>query len=234
VSGPAAIVYLHGGGFAIGSATSHRGICSRLAVRTGRPVALVSYRLAPEHPFPAAVQDTAAVLAAVLGSGSAFDPARVVVVGDSAGAGLAVAAVVHERDAGHPLPAALVAMSGWYDLTLTNASLGRFDTTDPILHRALLAEWAGWYLGGTPVSDPSASVAFASLGGFPPLLLLVAAEEVLRDDTLRLAEQAEAAGVDVTVVVQPDVVHHWPVLAGLFPEADATVADIASWIADRT
>src|SRR5688572_512588 len=165
-SGTIALVYLHGGGYVIGSARAEAVIAAHLARAAGATVYALDYRLAPEHPFPAALEDTRAAFGWLLGRGA--DSARVALVGDSAGSGLAVAEAVRARDAGEPLPGALALISPWLDLTLSGESIGSNSRREPTLTRGWLAECARLYLDGAPPDDPRVSPLFADLHGLPP------------------------------------------------------------------
>lgn len=226
--GPPVLLHLHGGGYVIGSAASHRPFASRLAAGLGAPVLVTDYRLAPEHPYPAALEDTLAAwqwLAA--GSG---DPARLALSGDSAGAGLAVTLLCRLRDAGRPLPAAAALVSPWVDLTGTAPSITRNADRDVMLRADTLAWWARSFAGDVPLDDPVVSPLHGSLAGLPPLLVQHTDAELLADDADRLVAAAGAAGVDVTATVAADLVHDWHLFAGVAPEADEAVAAMAAFL----
>ena len=189
-----AIVYFHGGGYVMGSLNTHRGHCARLS-RTARARVLnVDYRLAPEHPHPAAVDDAIAAVRFVRESG--FAPRRTAVAGDSAGGGLTLATLVALRDAGDPAPAAGLCMSAWTDLAFTGGSLATKAAEDPMVRVSDLRLMADAYLAGRAAKAPLASPLYANLTGLPPLLLQVGSAEILLDDSVRVAERARAAGVD--------------------------------------
>lgn len=226
------VVYVHGGGYCIGSLNSHRSMLTHLASALGGRVLAVDYRLAPEHPFPAALDDACAAYRWVLAGGT--DPARVVVAGDSAGGGLTVATLVALRDAGVPLPAAGVCLSPWTDLTLSGATIAEKADDDPMVHAEDLAHWAAAYAGAD--HDPGApglSPLFADLSGLPPLLVEVGTAEVLLADARRLAERARAVGVDVTLFEGEDLIHVWHFFAGAVPEADEGIARVGRFIGER-
>lgn len=226
------VVYVHGGGYCIGSLNSHRPMLTHLASALDGRVLAVDYRLAPEHPFPAALDDACAAYRWVLAGGA--DPARVVVAGDSAGGGLTVATLVALRDAGDPLPAAGVCLSPWADLTQSGATMSEKADDDPMVHAEDLAKWAAAYAGSD--HDPGAtglSPLFSDLAGLPPLLVEVGTAEVLLDDARRLAERARAAGVDVTLFEGEDLIHVWHFFAGAVPEADEGIARVSRFIRDR-
>jgi acetyl esterase/lipase len=226
------ILYFHGGGYNIGSAESHRSMLTHLATRARARVFATDYRLAPEAPYPAAIDDAVAAYQGLLGVGT--DPARVIVAGDSAGGGLALALLVRLRDAGRPLPAGGVVLSPWTDLSGSNPSIGANEDLDIMLGRPLLDHWAASYLAGAAADLPDASPLFADLAGLPPLLVQVGDTEVLLDDGARLAARADAAGVDVTLEVEPDMFHVWAFFAGIVPESDAALDSAAAWIVART
>ena len=199
------LLYLHGGGYVIGAASTGVPLTAALAARTGLRVLSLDYRIAPEALFPAAVDDALAAYRALLDDN---DPARVVLAGDSAGGGLALATLLAARDAGLPLPAAVVAFSGWFDLTLSGASLTGKESVDPVFDAADIQEYANAYLPeGADPSAPLASPLLADLRGLPPLLLQVGSHEVLLDDSTGLAARAAAADVEVTLEVYPGSAH---------------------------
>jgi phosphinothricin tripeptide acetyl hydrolase len=224
------VVHLHGGAYTSGSLATHRRFAGTLSELAGLPVLLVDYRLAPEHPFPAALDDATAVLGWLTGE-RGVDPARVVLSGDSAGGGLALSALVAWRDAGGAALAGGVLLSPWTDLTFSGDSMTGEEGRDPMCSRASLAPSVDAYLGGgVAADDPRVSPLFADLAGLPPLLVHVGEVETLRDDAVRLAERARAAGTDVELLVAPGMVHVWHLFAGMAPESDAALADVARWV----
>lgn len=204
VVAPGTLLYLHGGGYVIGSARTGVPLAAALAARAGVRAWSLDYRLAPEDPFPAAVDDAVAAYAALVEEVGAE---RIVVAGDSAGAGLALALLVAARERGLPLPAGLVAFSGWFDLTLAGESLTGKEAVDPIFDAADIRDYADTYLAGADGAGHLASPFLADLHGFPPLLLQVGTYEVLLDDTTRLATRAAAADVDVRLEVYAGASH---------------------------
>ena len=229
VTTPGAVTrYLHGGGYCIGSPRSHRHLAAAIGAAAETVVVLPDYRLAPEHPFPAAVDDAVAVYRALLADGVA--PSRIAIAGDSAGGGLTVATLLALRDARVPLPAAGVCLSPWTDLTCTAASYKTKAANDPIVKVEGIGEMATAYLRGQDPKTPLASPLFADLAGLPPLLIQVGSDEVLLDDAVQLAERAKAAGVPTTLEVWEDMVHVWPWFLSLLDEAPAAVAAIAKFI----
>lgn len=219
------LVHLHGGGFVVGSPASHRGLAARLSRASGARCLVVGYRLAPEHPFPAALVDAVAVLRALPALGS--PPARTVLSGDSAGAGLAVLATTVLRDAGEPLPRRLVLLCPWADLEGTTPSLD-VHVDDPMVDRAGVLRMAALYLSGASPSDPRASPLFADLHGLPPALVQVGGRDALRDDGLRLAALLDEAGVGVEVEEHPEVFHTFHLFAARLEEGVAAIHAVAS------
>jgi phosphinothricin tripeptide acetyl hydrolase len=228
----AAVVYLHGGGYVIGSPRSHRHLAAAIGRAARAAVLFPDYRLAPEHPFPAAVDDAVAAYRWLLDRGHA--PGRTVFAGDSAGGGLTVAALLAVRERELPLPAAGVCISPWVDLTLSGASYATKAARDPIVTRDGVMEMARAYLGATPPTTPLASPLFADLAGLPPLLIQVGSEEVLLDDAVGLAERAKAAGVDATLEIWPGMIHVWHWFLPMLDEAQAAIDTIGAFTQART
>lgn len=224
------VVHLHGGGYVIGSGVSHRSLAARLSRQAGATVVVPSYRLAPEQPFPAAVEDALAVYRAVLQQ--AGDARRLALSGDSAGGGLALACLVAARSEGLDLPAAAVCWSPWVDLRAAAlwAPADRDGTEDPVLSRQWLDTAAARYLGDADPVDPLASPVHADLSGLPPLLVMVGEIELLRSQAQRLAEAADGAGVDVGIEVYPGAVHWWMVFAPDAPESRASLRRAGEFI----
>jgi monoterpene epsilon-lactone hydrolase len=204
------LVYFHGGGYCSGSIVSHRGLVTEAGRAARCRTLAVQYCLAPEHPFPAAQEDAAAVWAALAGS-LGYAPGAVALAGDSAGGNLSVATANALRAAGRPGPGALWLLSPWTDLTMSGATLATKDAVDPLIHRAYLEELATAYCGTGPLrSDPRVSVLFSDLAGSPPMLIQVGSCETLLSDAARLAEAAGAADVPVTLEVYPGMIHAFP------------------------
>ena len=222
------MLYLHGGCYATGSVETHRDLITRLSIEASMRVLGLNYRLAPFHPFPAAVEDATAAYRWLLEIG--IEPARIAFAGDSAGAGLALAATVSIRDAGLPLPGAVVCISPWVDLAVTGASMKSKATEDPIVSRDMLLGWGKLYLGDHDPRTPLASPLYADLRGLPPLLVQVGSAEVLLDDSARLAERATASGVNVTLEVWPDMIHVWHTFAPILPEARQAIERIGKFV----
>jgi monoterpene epsilon-lactone hydrolase len=236
VSAPGAVpgnvvLYLHGGGYVIGSINTHRDLAARISRASGARVLVIDYRLAPEHPFPAAVEDATAAYRWLLSSG--IDPSGIVVAGDSAGGGLTVATLVALRDAGDPLPAAGVCLSPWVDLEGIGASMTSKAEVDPIVQKDLLVLMAATYLDGADPRSPLAAPLYADLAGLPPLLIQVGTAETLLDDATRLAERARAAGVDVTLEPWEDMFHVWQAFAAMLPEGQQAIDRIGAFVREH-
>ena len=222
-----AILYLHGGGYVIGSINTHRDLVSRVARAAGAPGLSVEYRLAPEHPHPAAVEDSTAAYRWLLAQGVPAE--RVVVAGDSAGGGLTVATLLALRDAGDPLPAAAVCLSPWVDLEVLGESMTTKADTDPMIQREGLLEMARAYLGEASPQTPLAAPLHADLERLPPLLIQVGTAEMLLDDSTRLAEKARAAGIDVTLEPWEDMIHVFQFFPAM-PEAQQAIERIGEFV----
>jgi len=223
-NGPRAgtILYFHGGGWVYGSPESVLSLTGHLVAKTGFGAYSVDYRLAPEYPFPAAIDDTLSAYRALLDSGQ--DPSAIVFAGDSAGGGLAVTTSLAARDAGLPLPAAIVGFSSVLDSTWTGESMDSKADIDPVFTRESLGQIVALYLAGADPHQPLLSPAvLADLTGFPPMLLQAGTNEVLLDDSTRMAARAGAAGVDVILDITADVPHVFQSFAGVLDEALTTV-----------
>jgi monoterpene epsilon-lactone hydrolase len=227
----AVVLYLHGGGYVIGSPRSHRHLAAAIARAAGTRALLLDYRLAPEHPFPAALEDAVAAYQWLLGEG--ITSRRVVVAGDSAGGGLTVATLLELRDRGVPQPAAGVCISPWVDLTNSAASYTTKAAVDPIVTLDGIAQLARAYIGTGDPKQPLVSPLYADLHGLPPLLVQVGSDEVLLDDALGLGARARAAGVDVTVREWPAMVHVWHWFLPMLDEAEQAVAEIGNFVQAR-
>jgi phosphinothricin tripeptide acetyl hydrolase len=225
------VLYLHGGGYVIGSPRSHRHLAAAIAGAAGASALLLDYRLAPEHPFPAAVEDATSAYRWLLDQ--AIAPERIVIAGDSAGGGLTVATLLALREARVPLPAGGVCISPWVDLTCSGASYRTMAAADPIVRRAGVEEMARAYLGATPPRTPLASPLFADLRGLPPLLIHVGSDEVLLDDAVQLAERAKAAGVDATLEIYDRMIHVWHWFLPMLDEAQTAVEAIGRFVRSR-
>lgn len=226
------IYYLHGGGYTLGSINTHREMVSRLARAAKARILLVDYRLAPENPFPVAVEDSVAGYKWLLSSG--VKPNQVVIAGESAGGGLTVATMVALKDARQPLPAAFICLSPWVDLECTGESMVSKAELDPLLQRDQLREMARLYLGGNAPSTPLASPIYADLTGLPPLLIQIGTAEVLYDDATRLAERAKSAGVPVILEPWEDMIHMWYFFAAMLPEGQQAIDRIGEFVIEHT
>ena len=229
--GAGTLLYLHGGGYAIGSPVSHRHLVGALAAASRTRAFALDYRRAPENPFPAAVDDTLAGYRGLLDAGTA--PRSIVVGGDSAGGGLTVAALLAIRDAGLDLPAAGVLISPWTDLTNGSETYRTHAERDPLVFQEDIDRWRNAYLAGADPRTPLASPLHADLSGLPPLLIHVGSEEVLLDDSRKLAERCEAAGVEATLEVWPDMIHVWHWFGEYLDEAGAAVRRIGEYVGAR-
>ncbi len=222
------VVYFHGGGYALGSALTSLGLASDLSRQANTRAISVNYRLAPEHPHPAAVDDALAAYRGLLAEGQ--PASRIAVAGESAGAGLALATLVAARDAGLPLPGAAVLMSPWVDLTLGSASMRSKADADPVLSAAALRRRVDEYAGNDDRTAPLISPLFADLGGLPPLLIQAGSHEVLLDDATRLAAHAAAADLTVTLDITAGVPHVFQGFAGILDEAGTALANAGAFI----
>ncbi|TFV99567.1 FAD-dependent oxidoreductase [Oxalobacteraceae bacterium OM1] len=229
-SGSLTMLFLHGGGYFACSPRSHRAFTSFFA-RQGMRVYAPDYRLAPEHPFPAAADDALAVYEGLLGSGA--DPARILISGDSAGGGLTLSLLLRIRARGLAMPAAVALFSPLTDLAGTGASLVENDARCAMFRGARIAEAGQFYLAGTDPRDPVASPLYADLRGLPPMLIHVGADEVLRDDSTRLAERARTAGVEVALRIWSDVCHDWQLFHTFIPEGRASLFEACAFLKQR-
>jgi monoterpene epsilon-lactone hydrolase len=222
------ILFFHGGGYVSGSVAIHKLLCVSLARATGMRMLLPEYRLAPENPFPAALEDALSAYRWLLAQG--FKPAEIIIAGDSAGGGLALATTLALRDAGEVLPVAVVCLSPWADLTLTGESYRTKAKADPILSTKKLHHWASSYTDENNLSNPLVSPVYADFHDFPPLLIQVGSEEIMLDDALRVAEKAKAAGVGVTLKVWLGMWHVWHATGTWLPESREALAEIGQFV----
>lgn len=223
------VLYLHGGGYVIGSVATHRTLTHGLSKASGARVLSLDYRLAPEHPFPAAVEDAVAGYRWLLDRGA--DPGRIAIAGDSAGGGLTVAAMLAARARGLPLPAAAVCFSPWVDMEGLGESMETRAAVDPMVQKEGLLWYAGLYLGGADARDPLAAPLYADLAGLPPVLVQVGDAETLLDDATRLAARLRAAGTEVELDVWPDMIHVWQLFAPILSEGREAVAKAGRFVA---
>lgn len=228
------ILYLHGGSYQKGSTNTHAALVARLSQAADARVLAVDYRLAPEHPHPAAVEDTTTAYRWLLRSG--VPPARVVIAGDSAGGGLTVATLVALRDGGDSLPAAGVCLSPWVDMEGLGESMTTNAGRDPLITggREGLLEEGRAYLGGADPRTPLAAPLYADLARLPPLLIQVGTAEILLDDSTRLAERTRSAGVEVTLELWDDMIHGWHAFAALLPEGQQAIDRVGEFIRKHT
>jgi epsilon-lactone hydrolase len=222
-----AILYFHGGGFRIGSVTSHRDLIAQIALVSGCRMLAINYRLAPEHRFPAALDDALAAYGWMLDRG--MKPGNIAFAGDSAGGNLALAAMLALRERGLPLPVSAVLMSPWTDLAATGTSYVSRAEADPIHQRPMILALARNYLGGqSDPCDPLVSPLYADLAGLPPLLIQVGDSETVLDDSVMFADKARAAGIDVSLEVWDGMIHVFQMFE--LPEARRAIASIAGFL----
>jgi epsilon-lactone hydrolase len=223
-----AVLYFHGGGFFFGSLQTHRHLVSRLAVAAGITAVSIDYRLAPEHPFPAALEDALAAYRWLLSEG--YPPTGIVLAGDSAGGNLAAAAVLKIRDDGLPTPGGLYLISPWLDLTLSGDSYEVRASQDPILSRESMREVLPLYLGRVDGRIPYASPIHGDLSALPPLMIHVGADEVLLSESLVFAQRAALHGVGIRLHVWPQMVHDWPLFHSVLPQGIRAIAEAGLWM----
>ncbi|RKF16005.1 alpha/beta hydrolase [Roseovarius spongiae] len=223
--GEAIVLFLHGGAYVFGSPHTHKAMLSRLAVLAGVRAVLPWYRLAPEHPFPAALEDALAAYRAVMDH-----PGGVVLGGDSAGGGLALALLARIRALGLPSPRGCFAFSPLTDMTFGGESIRANAESDVLLPAERAGDMAAMYLAGAPAEDSRASPLNADFTGAPPVWLTASDSEILADDTRRMAARLLEQGVDVTCVIERDLPHVWPLFQTFLPEARQTLAELAGWI----
>ena len=226
------VLYLHGGGYIIGSPRTHRPMLAELSQASKARVLALDYRLAPEHPFPAPVEDAVASYRWLLNEG--YDPARIAVGGDSAGGGLTVAMMVQARYVGLPMPGAAVCISPWVDMEGLGDSMETRAEADPMVMKEGLLLSAKTYLGGSDPRAPLAAPLYADLRGLPPVLIQVGDAEVLLDDSNRLAGVAREAGVEVQMDVWDDMIHVWHLFAPILPEGKQAILQAGEFIKKHT
>jgi acetyl esterase/lipase len=222
------LLFFHGGGYCSGSIRSHRGMVSEAGRAAKVRTLAVGYRLAPENPFPAALDDAVAAFEFLWGQGIAAK--RIVISGDSAGGGISLATMIRLRDAGKPLPGAAWLVSPWVDLERTGATIESKAAIDPLIHREYLEELAAAYLSGASPRDPLASPLHADLSGLPPVLIQVGSAETLLDDSVRIAGRLGAADVAVTLEVWPHMIHAWHLWSARLTGGRAALASAAAFI----
>jgi epsilon-lactone hydrolase len=224
-------LYLHGGGYAVGSMQTHRALVAEMARRAGICALIPEYRLAPEFPFPAALNDALRCYEWLLETG--HHPSDIVVGGDSAGGGLALACLLAARDKGLPMPAAQVLLSPWVDLTVSRPSIFEHMERTPMFYLREMKTWARNYAGGLPKDHPLISPLYADLTGLPPMLLQMSDMEVLTDEDMLLAERARAAGVDVRQQVSHGLMHVWHIYWRYLDQARDSIKEIVSFIGEK-
>ncbi len=226
------ILYLHGGGYVVGSINTHRAMVSRIARASNGRALSIDYRLAPEHPFPAAVEDATASYKWLLAQG--YKPGKIVIAGDSAGGGLTIAALLAIRDAGLPMPAGAVPISPWTDLEGTGESVRTRAARDVMVTQDNLQSSAKQYYGTNDPKDPLVSPVHANYRGLPPMLIQVGDAEILLDDATRVAKSAKAAGVEVDLEVWDEMPYVWHVFAKYLPEGQQAIDKIGKFVIART
>ncbi len=224
-----AILYLHGGAYIGGSITSHKDLAQRISRVSKAKLLLLDYRLAPEHPFPAALEDSTRAYSWLVDT-EGYLPQNIIIAGDSAGGGLTVATLVKLRDDGMALPAAAVCLSPWTDLALTGDSMKEKVHEDPFVTPDDLKSSASMYLGKTDPKNPYASPLYANLKDLPPLCIQVGTAELLLDDAIRLATRAKEDGVEVQLDIWEDMIHVFQAFAVLAPESQEGIEKIGEFI----
>lgn len=222
------LVYYHGGGYVMGSLSTHRHMVGDMAKASGWRTLTLDYRLAPENPYPAGLEDSLKAYRWLLENGC--DPSKIILSGDSAGGGMTLAVLLSLRDAGDPLPAAAVLLSPWTDITGSGESMKTKRDEDPVLRAGGTDNTASWYAGDKDHTDPLISPLFADLAGLPPMLIQVGTAEILLDDSTRLAEKAKAAGVEVDLDVWDEMIHVWQWYSQWIPEGQEAIERMAAYM----
>jgi monoterpene epsilon-lactone hydrolase len=225
------LVFFHGGGYCSGSIRSHRGMVARMGGAAKVRTLAVGYRLAPEHPYPAALEDALAVYHALLAQG--IDPRRIAVGGDSAGGGLTLALLVSLRETAKPMPGCGWLVSPWVDLAMQGESITAKASFDPLISKPYLEELAGLYLAGADPLQPLVSPLHADLNGLPPLLVQVGSAETLLDDAVRIARQAGSCDVAVTLEIWPHMIHAWHLWAARLEAGRRAIASAGDFVRAR-
>jgi monoterpene epsilon-lactone hydrolase len=225
-----ALLYLHGGAYVLGGPASHGALTAQLGNASGAEAYLIDYRLAPEHPYPAAPDDALAAYRWLL---EHYQPGQIAIAGDSAGGNLALVTVQAIRDAGLPPPAALALLSPWLDLSHSGASARERARRDPMLRVSWTSACAKLYAGEVPLDDPRISPLFGELKGLPPMIVHLGSEEIVYSDSERLAQKAKAAGVPLMLRAFEGLWHDFQLHAGQLREADESIADIGRFMQDR-
>jgi epsilon-lactone hydrolase len=222
------VLHLHGGAYLFGFPALFRDFTWRIADAAKAQVLCIDYRLAPEHPFPAAIEDATAAYRGLIAE--CAEPRHVAFIGDSSGGGFVLASMMRLRDEGSPLPAAAVVLSPWTDLALTGQSLTEYGCSDPMVPVKLMPRAVEAYLSGTDPRSPYASPLYGDAAGLPPTLIHVGSDEALRDDAVRMAERLRSAGSEVQLEVWRRMFHVWPMFARILPEARAAIAGIGAFL----
>jgi len=225
------LFHLHGGGYVMGTPAGSRAFTTEFALRTKARVVSVDYRLAPEHAYPAAVDDAVAAYAALLATG--ISPQQIAIGGESAGGGLTIATLLAARDKGLAMPACAFAISPWTDLSCEARTFDTKAAVDPLLTRKSLKDMGDAYIANGDPRAPYASPNFGDLKGLPPLLIHVGSEEVLLDDSVVLHRRANAAGVDTKIKIAEPMIHVWHMFHAILPEGAAAIGEIADFVTDH-
>jgi epsilon-lactone hydrolase len=225
------VLYLHGGAYVLGWPSLYRDLTWRIAIATEASVLCIDYRLAPEHPFPAALDDAVAAYRWLLAQGA--DARRIAIAGDSAGGGLMLATLLRLRDEGTPLPAAAATVSPWTDLALTGGSFRPNGGKDPMVPVEAAGRAVEFYLAGADPRHPYASPLYGDPAGLPPTLILAGSDEVLRDDAVRMADRMRAAGCEIEIDVRPNMFHGWHLFSRLMPESRHAIARVGAFLRTR-
>jgi acetyl esterase/lipase len=229
---PVTLLYLHGGAYIFGGRSTHRGLVGMICEAANARGLLIDYRLAPENPFPAALEDAESCYDWLIEQG--HDPARIVIAGDSAGGGLSLALLLKLRDAGKPLPRCAVLLSPWTDLTGSGESVVTRQIAEDMLDGTKIWDAAALYHADTPPDHPLVSPLFAELAGLPPLLIQVGTDEILWDDALRFDKKARESGVDCELQVYDGMPHVFQIVGKFVPEAAQAIRKIGEFINRKT
>ncbi|WMX17500.1 MULTISPECIES: alpha/beta hydrolase [unclassified Aureispira] len=223
------VLYLHGGGYTSGSIKSHAGLIGKIASETGIPHIAINYRLAPEHTYPAALNDAIKAYLWLIEK-EHFNPKDIILMGDSAGGGLTLSTLLKIKKMGLENPLAAVVISPWTDLTVSGDSALSNPEKDPILDVAKAREWGQWYAGNTPLEHPFVSPLFGDLSDLPPILIQVGTEEILLSDAVRFAAFAAMKDSDVTLMIEDGMSHVWHFFWQYIPEAKTAIQNIAQYL----
>jgi monoterpene epsilon-lactone hydrolase len=231
-AGDRVILYTHGGGFVSNTMHSHRKLAAHLAKAAGAYALVIDYRLAPEHPFPAQLEDAVSAYRWLLDEG--IEPGHIATAGDSAGGNLATAVVLKLREDGLPLPAAIVGLSPWYDMECNGPTLQSNAATDALVAEAVVESMSAMFLGEAGSrQDPLANPLYADAAGLPPIYLTAGTHEALQDNAERFADRAKNANVEVVLELEDGMQHVFQFMAGRAPEADESIARIGAWLRER-